>query len=277
MLGQRIVTALILLAIIVPAIFFAAPWVWGVVSLAMLCAGALEWGRLMHAPRQGLMLAAGLAAAGALYLVWRGHLAQAPAPALAAIVCASSLAFWLSVALVSLTRVQRTGPGMAIGGLVLGAAWLSLYELRIESPLMLVSAMALVWLADIGAYFFGRTLGRHKLAPRVSPGKTWEGAAGGAAVVLTVAAGVALLWPSLATHVYSSHLISHLGWVATALALLLLTALSIVGDLYESLLKRVAGVKDSGRTLPGHGGVLDRVDALLPTMPACLLLLQLLR
>jgi phosphatidate cytidylyltransferase len=166
---------------------------------------------------------------------------------------------------------------MAIGALVLGAAWLSLYELRIESPLMLVSAMALVWLADIGAYFFGRALGRHKLAPRVSPGKTWEGAVGGAAVVLIVAAVVALWWPSLATHVFSSHLISHLGWVAAACSLLLLTGLSIVGDLYESLLKRVAGVKDSGRTLPGHGGVLDRVDALLPTMPACLLLLQLLR
>lgn len=277
MLGQRIVTALILLAIIVPAIFFAPPWVWGVVSLILLCAGALEWGRLMHAPRQGLMLAAALALTGALYLVWRGPLAQVPAPAFAAIICAGSLAFWLSVALVSLARVHRTGPGMAIGALVLGAAWLSLYELRIESPLMLVSAMALVWLADIGAYFFGRALGRHKLAPRVSPGKTWEGAVGGAAVVLMVAAVVALWWPSLATHVFSSHLISHFGWVAAACSLLLLTGLSIVGDLYESLLKRVAGVKDSGRTLPGHGGVLDRVDALLPTMPACLLLLQLLR
>jgi phosphatidate cytidylyltransferase len=238
MLGQRIVTALILLAVIVPAIFFAPPWVWGVVSLTLLCAGALEWGRLMHAPRQGLMLAAALAVTGALYLVWRGHLAQVPAPAFAVIVCAGSLAFWLSVALVSLAQVHRTGPGMAIGALVLGAAWLSLYELRIESPLMLVSAMALV---------------------------------------LMVAAVVALWWPSLATHVFSSHLISHLGWVAAACSLLLLTGLSIVGDLYESLLKRVAGVKDSGRTLPGHGGVLDRVDALLPTMPACLLLLQLLR
>lgn len=277
MLGQRIVTALILLAIIIPAIFFAAPWVWGVVSLVMLCAGALEWGRLMQASRQGQLLAAGLAICGALYLVWRGHTAQTPAPAVAAIVCAASLVFWLSIALVSLARVHRTGPGMVIGGLVLGAAWLSLFELRIESPLMLVSAMALVWLADIGAYFFGRTLGRHKLAPRVSPGKTWEGAAGGAVVVLAVAAAVAWQWPGLASHVFSSHLISHFGWVAAALALLVLTGLSIVGDLYESLLKRVAGVKDSGRTLPGHGGVLDRVDALLPTMPACLLLLQLLR
>lgn len=277
MLGQRIVTALLLLAVIVPAIFFAPPWVWGAVSLVMLCIGALEWARLVGAPRQGMLLAAGLAAAGCMYLTWRGQGAVPPAPGLVAVVCAASLAFWCSFAPLSLSRVHRIGPGLAIGALVLGAAWLSLFELRIESPLMLVSAMAIVWLADIGAYFFGRTLGRHKLAPRVSPGKTWEGAAGGACVVLGVAAAVVQLWPALSQELFSSHLMRHLGWAGAAVALLVLTALSIVGDLYESLIKRAAGVKDSGRALPGHGGVLDRVDALLPTMPACLLLLQLLR
>ena len=277
MLGLRIVTALILLAIIVPAIFLASPWVWGAVSLVMLCVGALEWARLVGARRQGMLLSAGLAAAGCIYLIWRGQSALPPASALAAVVCAASLAFWCSFALLSLSRVHRIGPGLAIGALVLGAAWLSLFELRIESPWMLVSAMAIVWLADIGAYFFGRTFGRHKLAPRVSPGKTWEGAAGGACVVLGVAAAVAKLRPDLTQELFSSHLISHIGWAGAAVALLALTVLSIVGDLYESLIKRVAGVKDSGRALPGHGGVLDRVDALLPTMPACLLLLQLLR
>jgi len=277
MLGQRVVTALILLAVIVPAIFLAAPWVWGVVSLLMLCAGALEWARLVARPRSGPVLAALLGAVGLAYLSWRGATPVPPAPAVAAVVCAASLAFWLSIAPLSLSRVHRTGPGLAIGALLLASTWLALFELRIESPVMLVSSMAIVWLADIGAYFFGRTLGRHKLAPRVSPGKTWEGAVGGAVVVLAAAAAVLTAWPAGRDAVFSSHLLAHLGLVQATLALLVLTALSIVGDLYESLLKRIAGVKDSGRILPGHGGVLDRVDALLPTMPACLLLLQLLR
>lgn len=278
MLGQRVVTALILLALIVPAIFLAQPWVWGVLSLGLLCVGAFEWARLLHRPQAGVPLAALLGTLGLAYLAWRGASPAPPATALAAIICSASLAFWLSVAPVSLTRVHRSGPAWVIGALLLAAAWVSLFELRIESPVMLVSAMAIVWLADIGGYVVGRMLGRHKLAPRVSPGKTWEGAAGGVLFVVLAALAMARFGPvGHDVSVFSSHLIGHLGLWPSLLALLALVALSVVGDLYESLLKRLAGVKDSGRILPGHGGVLDRVDALLPTMPACLLLLQLLR
>lgn len=277
MLGQRIATALVLLAIIVPAIFLAPPWVWGLVSLLMLSIAGSEWGRLMGAPRAGRLLGILLAAAGAIYLGWRGAGALPPIPVGVGVLCAASLAFWLSFAPMSLLRVQRTGPGWLIAALVLSACWVSLYELRLESAGMLVSAMAIVWLADVGAYFAGRRFGRHKLAPRVSPGKTWEGVVGGVCAVLLVAVALhAWLGPAQAT-VFSSRLVSGLGWPAAAGLLSLIVGMSVMGDLYESLLKRLAGVKDSGRILPGHGGVLDRIDALVPTMPACLLLLQVLR
>ncbi len=281
MLGQRVVTAIVLLAILVPSIFLAPPWVWGLVSLALLAVAGTEWGRLLGAPAGGRALGAALAAAGLGYLAWRGGLPAGASPALVGVLAAASLAFWLSVAPVSLSRVHRVGPAWIVAALVLAACWLALYELRLLGAAMLVSAMAIVWLADVGAYFAGRTFGRHKLAPRVSPGKTWEGVAGGVVAVLAVAVAVALAWPASAGDgggaVFSSWLAARAGWPVALAVLAAIAGLSVVGDLYESLLKRLAGVKDSGTLLPGHGGVLDRIDALIPTMPGCLLLVEVLR
>lgn len=283
MLGQRVVTALVLLAILVPSIFLAPPWVWGLVSLALLAIAGAEWGRLLGSARGGRLLGGALAAAGIAYVAWRtGQPGGAP-PVPVAALSAASLVFWLSIGPLSLARVHRVGPGWAVAAVVLAAAWVALYELRLTGAAMLVSCMAIVWLADIGAYFAGRAFGRHKLAPRVSPGKTWEGAAGGILAVLAVAAIVAFGWPVTGTGseggatVFSSWVAARAGLGATVAVLAAIAALSVVGDLYESLLKRLAGVKDSGTLLPGHGGVLDRIDALIPTMPGCLLLLQLLR
>jgi phosphatidate cytidylyltransferase len=249
MLAQRVITALVLLAVIVPSIFLAAPWVWGLLSLIMLSVAGFEWGRLLGKPAGGRLMGALLAGLGVV--------------------------FWFSIAPLSLLRVHRIGPGFAVGAMVLAACWVALYELRIESAAVLVSAMAIVWLADIGAYFAGRAFGRHKLAPRVSPGKTWEGVAGGMAAVLAVALAADTM--GFGERLFSSHLAQHAGWPATLVLLVAIAALSVVGDLYESMLKRHAGMKDSGSILPGHGGILDRIDALIPTMPCCLLLLQLLR
>jgi phosphatidate cytidylyltransferase len=142
-------------------------------------------------------------------------------------------------------------------------------------PIPLVSSMAVIWVADIAAYFAGRALGRHKLAPAISPGKTWEGAIGGFVAVVTIGLLCARL-PGLGES-FPALLVDRLTMGGATLALVAIAALSIVGDLHESLLKREAGVKDSGTLLPGHGGVLDRIDALIPTMPAALLLYQLLR
>jgi phosphatidate cytidylyltransferase len=280
-LGQRVITAFVLLGMLVPSLFFAPPWVWGLVSLGLLAIAGAEWGRLLGSARGGRMLGTALAAAGVVYLVWRtGPQVGAP-PAAVAVLSATSLAFWLAIAPLSLARVQRVGPGWALAALVLAAAWVALYELRRVGAAMLVSCMTLVWLADTGAYFAGRAFGRHKLAPRVSPGKTWEGVAGGMLAVLGVAALVAAAWPGTGsaggTTLFSSWVAAQAGPGLAAAVLVAIVALSVVGDLYESLLKRLAGVKDSGTLLPGHGGVLDRIDALIPTMPGCLLLLELLR
>lgn len=279
MLGQRVATAVVLLAILIPAIFLAEPWVWGLVSLALLVVAGHEWGRLLGSARGGLALGAVLAASGAAYVAWRTATGEPSPPAAVGALAAASLAFWLSGGLLSLARVGRAGPGWAIGALVLAACWMALYELRLAGPAMLVSAMAIVWLADIGAYFAGRAFGRRKLAPRISPGKTWEGVIGGIAAVLSAAVLAASAWPAGegGAAVFSSWMAARSGWGVTVATLAALAALSVVGDLYESLLKRLAGVKDSGWILPGHGGVLDRIDALLPTMPGCLLLLQVLR
>jgi len=149
---------------------------------------------------------------------------------------------------------------MSIGWLVLLPACLSLYQLRAMDPLLLLGFMGVVWVSDSVAYFIGRAYGKHKLAPRISPGKTWEGVAAALIGVLVYA----LIW------FYSVHKDQALvGWLIPLL--LLLAVLGIVGDLYESLLKRQAGVKDSGTILPGHGGVLDRIDALLPVLPVAAL------
>jgi phosphatidate cytidylyltransferase len=280
-LGQRVVTAVVLLAILVPAIFLAPPWVWGLVSLALLAVAGAEWGRLLGSPSGGRALGAALALAGTGYVAWRTLQPVGPAPAPVALLAAASLAFWLAVAPVSLSRVRRVGPGWPVAALLLGACWLAVYELRLIGAAMLVSSMAIVWLADIGAYFAGRAFGRRKLAPRVSPGKTWEGVAGGVAAVVAVTVAVAFAWPAGALQadsaLFSSRVAAQAGWPIALGVLAGLAALSVVGDLYESMLKRLAGVKDSGTLLPGHGGVLDRIDALIPTMPGCLLLLQVLR
>jgi phosphatidate cytidylyltransferase len=277
MLRQRVLTAIVLLAVVVPAVFFSPPWVWGLLSLALLTVAGFEWGRLVASTRAATLLAAVLALAGAGYLLVRLDPldgGEGPVRA-AAILTAASLAFWASVAPLSLARVRLLGPGIGIGVLALSAAWVALYELRVHGPLMLVSAMALVWLADIGAYFAGRAFGRHKLAPRVSPGKTWEGVAGGALLVLAAAGVVLAVFPQAPA--FANHLAQRLPLSVVAALLVAIAGFSVLGDLYESMMKRLAGVKDSGRMLPGHGGVLDRIDALIPTMPGCLLLLEVLR
>jgi phosphatidate cytidylyltransferase len=276
MLAQRVVTAIVLLALLVPAVFLAPTWVWGAVSLALLAVAALEWGRLVASQRTAAWLAAVVVVAGAAYLLAReSAVADAGLALLATLLAGASVTFWLTVVPVSLARVERLGPPLAGAVLSLLAAWIALYELRRVDSILLVSAMAVVWLADVGAYFAGRSIGRRKLAPRVSPGKTWEGVAGGVLLVLLVAAVATVVAPGAS--LLPNRLLDHLPIAAVALLLAAIAGLSVVGDLYESMLKRAAGVKDSGWLLPGHGGVLDRIDALVPTMPGCLLLIQVLR
>jgi phosphatidate cytidylyltransferase len=229
-------------------------------------------------PRRGWPLASVLVLAGLGVLVWRQS--HAWPPGLLAAAMAALTAYWLVAGPAHLRRHDAQRAGQALIGLLLFGCWLALFELRQVGAVALLSGMAVVWVADIAAYFSGRAFGRRKLAPAISPGKTWEGVHG--AVVAVVALSLALV--SLASPAWLHQwqplpavLVQGMGAPGAALVLAGVVGLSIVGDLHESLLKRQAGVKDSSRLLPGHGGVLDRIDALIPTMPVVLLIFELLR
>jgi len=189
--------------------------------------------------------------------------------------------FWIVIVPRSFKgRVQAGWLQAWLAWVFLLAAWLALMALHRVDLVLLVSGLALVWVADIAAYFAGRRFGRRKLAPSISPGKTQEGALGACLAVGLLGLGSLLLpgegwmqalprrWLDLLLQVMSDALA-----VCVLLGLLLvLVILSIIGDLYESQLKRLAGVKDSSNLLPGHGGILDRIDALLPVLPAIVLI-----
>jgi phosphatidate cytidylyltransferase len=273
MLGQRIVTAVVLLALLLPALFASRPEPFAMLTLLLLVAGGWEWGRLNGAgAAQSVALAVALA--GAAALTWAaGWALSAPLvlwwPLAAAWVIGLTLALRLGP---SSWPLLGRGPRWVIGLVVLWAAWLAVVNARARGVPFILSVLCIVWVADIAAYFGGRLLGRRKLAPAISPGKTWEGAWTGAGGVLLLA----LAW-SMAERAGGwsgagifTTLWDRLGPFGTVLALSGLTALSVCGDLFESLVKRAAGVKDSSRLLPGHGGVLDRVDALLPVLPAAM-------
>ena len=278
MLGQRILTAIVLLALLLPALFAAQAWPFAALTLLMIAAAGWEWARLnqttgVAAWASGAVLA--LACAAAWAGGWTG---SAPA---AAWWGASGL--WLLGGGLALCGGPARWPLLprglrwGIGLLALWAAWLALAHARVVGLNFILSVFCLVWMADIAAYVGGRSFGRRKLAPTISPGKTWEGAWSGVAGVLLLALGWTLVEQRLDDPGASlfSTLIALYGLAGSALALTALAGFSVVGDLFESLVKRAAGAKDSSALLPGHGGVLDRVDALLPAFPLALALTRL--
>ncbi len=273
MLATRIATAAVLLAILLPAIFLFPPVAWGLVSLVFLAVGTHEWvlllGQRAHAWRAaGLMVLAGLA-----LLAWRQQHDWPGGLVLAG--CAALTLFWCVGGGWRLRHANARAGGWPLALVLLFGCWAAMYELRVLGVMPLLSSMAVVWVADVAAYFVGRAIGRRKLAPTISPGKSWEGAIGGF-VFVALCGALAALWPALASSL-PARLAAGLPWAIAMLLLVALAMLSIVGDLHESLLKRQAGVKDSGTLLPGHGGVLDRIDALVPVMPAALLLYEVVR
>lgn len=278
MLKQRIITALLMLAILIPAVFYPNPQVFGAVALVLLAAGAWEWARLNQCSATASVATGLLCAvlcAGSLYagvvnvrlpLLWT--LAGSAWVVFGAWLLRGGVAIWTTV-----PKTLRLGGGI----FALWVAWLAVVQARIIGINFLFSVLILVWVADIFAYFAGRALGGkffvRKLAPSISPGKTWEGVCGGMVGVMIVA----FVWRALdsAGATEQASLYSRLGSVGPLfmiLAVLFLGAMSVVGDLVESLFKRSAGVKDSSGLLPGHGGVLDRVDALLPILPLAMML-----
>ena len=276
MLKQRILTASVLIAVLLPALFAHVAWPFALLSLVLIAAAGWEWARLNSAGAWALPLGALLAAACLLALL-AGWATSPPVTV-----------WWLAIAVWVLggAYVLRAGPAAwpalspvarsGLGLVLLWTAWLALASARVVGVNFILSVFCLVWAADISAYFGGRAFGRRKLAPAISPGKSWEGVWSGMLGVLLLAA--AWTWLDTAFVLDSASLYTRLhtrfGWIIGALVVVFLTAMSVVGDLFESLVKRSAGAKDSSGLLPGHGGVLDRVDALLPVFPIALAMLS---
>jgi phosphatidate cytidylyltransferase len=283
MLKQRIITAVVLLAILLPALFWPSPYPFAAVVLVLIAGGAWEWGRLNGLP-MGASVAIGAICVALCAVSWSAGLIERPVGFLWAIAGAIWViggAMLLSSGVPGWPRIPRA-VRLVFGVLALWLAWLGAAQARFIGINFLLSVLVLVWMADIAAYAAGRNFGlkftKNKLAPAISPGKSWEGAWGATAGVLVLGVCWVLADRALDASVPSlyTRLVS-IGWWLLVIAAVFLTAMSIVGDLTESLVKRSAGMKDSSNLLPGHGGVLDRVDALLPTLPLAMFITGLVR
>jgi len=272
MLKTRVVTALVLLVMFLAALFWLPARAWAGFAGVLVIPAAWEWGRLIKLGRTAcslyviLVMAVCALAAGAA----QADIGFAGTSAQTAGYLAATL-FWIVVVPWWLWRSWLPRSRWAVGltgVVVLVPTWLALVQLRGLGPVALLLLMAVAWVSDIAAYFAGRRFGRRKLAPSISPGKTWEGVAG----ALLAVSAYAALW-SYAWQAYFPQTLRAASFGAFGMLLLLwlLAAVGIYGDLFESALKRRAGVKDSGTLLPGHGGVLDRIDALTAVLPVAAL------
>ncbi|MEI7464584.1 MAG: phosphatidate cytidylyltransferase [Burkholderiales bacterium] len=275
MLKQRIITALVLLGVFLPALFATVTLPFALLTVLFIAAAGWEWVRLNGGSAVPAIALAVLLAGACALALGAGWERSAPPSA-----------WWLAMGVWVLGGAWslKAGPAgwgllprglrWSLGLLGLWLAWLAMADARTVGVNFILSVFSLVWISDIAAYFGGRAFGRRKLAMAISPGKSWEGVWSGMLGVLLLAG----LWmvidstwildsPSLFTRLYLQQ-----GLVGLVLVCVFLVAMGVVGDLVESLVKRNAGAKDSSGLLPGHGGVLDRVDALLPVFPLALAL-----
>jgi phosphatidate cytidylyltransferase len=255
----RVLTAAVLLAVFLTALLMLERAAFAVLVAVVIALGAFEWGRL-----SGLGRGIPAAYATACLILFGSVLGSAlvdPVLWAATFFWVFAVPWWLATGVTSKSRAWLAPAGVV----VLVPAGLAMGTLR---PQQLLMVLGLIWISDTGAYLAGRACGRRKLAPSISPGKTWEGVAGGAIGCIIYAIIWALFDPDLRPRVQG------LAWIAFLAGTLLLCALGVVGDLFESALKRQAGAKDSGKLLPGHGGVLDRIDSATAALPVALLLVQ---
>ena len=261
MLKLRIASGLALAVVMIAAIvYLPAPWLAAFLLLLCLLA-AREWAKLAGIVTRAGWLVYAITISGAVAALWVAS--EGSTPVSVAVPLAATV-FWIVALVVVLTYprsrfVLLSKPAMVVAGVVaLPGAWLALVQTAKapQGPGLLIWLLAAAAAADIGAYFAGRRFGRRKLAPQVSPGKTREGALGGAVAIL--------VWGVVGAVYFGAAAPSLARWLALAAVLFVA---SVTGDLFESALKRARGVKDSGGLLPGHGGVLDRVDSVIATAP----------
>ncbi|WP_297324272.1 phosphatidate cytidylyltransferase [Nitrosomonas sp.] len=266
MLKARILTTIIILPLFLSAIFYLQDIFWVTFLLALTAIGAREWSKLAQLSVRNTiayMLLTVLVGGELLFLLRESVQISIYSSDLLWVYILSVI-FWIVGAplyLKQLYTIKNPVIWMLIGWIVLLPTCLALYQLRVISPLLLLGFMATIWISDTAAYFTGRSLGKHKLAYTISPNKTWEGVAG---------ALIAVLIYGLAWNFWIAEASSAITLIPLLMAMAIL---GIIGDLYESLIKRQAGVKDSGNILPGHGGILDRIDALTSSLPLATLAL----
>ena len=265
MFTARLATAVVLLAACISALLWLPNGWWTIFLLPVLLVAGWEWGGLAglgRGARWGYAILL-VAMAGA---VWAGAAAQ---PAVETGLYVAAALFWVIMAPAWLARGWRVRSPLALmvtGWVVLVPSWLALARLQAD-PRALLAVLGIIWLSDTAAYVAGRTWGRRKLAPSISPGKTWEGIAGAAVAVAVYYVVLLMAAPAW----------SEMRGAAGAALFAAVAVMGVVGDLFESWIKRQAAVKDSGGLLPGHGGVLDRIDSITAALPAAALLLMLAR
>lgn len=270
MLKSRVITAIVMLVLFLAALFFLPPLAWSVLVLAMVLQGASEWSRMSELTPSGaklywvatLVLMVAILALDANSTPEQQTTTHLIAYLLAAVLWLVVVPPWLMMG----WKVKQPLLMALVGWMLLIPTGLAMIDLRAAAPApwLLLGVMGLVWVADSAAYFAGRRFGKTKLAPSISPGKTWEGVAGAIAGVTVY---IGLIWvfrPEFDNlQMLPALMLTAWWWVV----------LAVIGDLFESAIKRQAGIKDSGALLPGHGGLLDRIDALTSTLPLAALAL----
>lgn len=271
MLKSRVLTAIIMVLLLLAALFALPTSGWIALVTVLALQASLEWARLSKLTTRTTYIYWVMTLVVMSSLVWIDATQPTEQQMLVHLcIYGFSALLWLIVVptwLIMGLKIRQPAIMALVGWLVIIPTALAMLDLRLVSPWLLLFMMCLVWIADISAYFAGRKFGKNKLAPSISPGKTWEGVAG---AMLGVSVYVVVVWsfsPNFAQReVLPILLLASWWWVG----------LAVIGDLFESAIKRQAGVKDSGALLPGHGGLLDRVDALTSTLPlaALTILLQ---
>jgi phosphatidate cytidylyltransferase len=275
-LRTRVITAVVILLLLLGMLFLAPPLLWSIFVLVIALLGCWEWSRMSGLGRtaRNAFLAASGAIGGILFLLY----ARAPDTYFTSVAGFSFIVaalFWIVLAPLWLANKARPSPLVCAfaGWIVMWPTWFAFVVLRDASVWLLLAIAAVIWVADIAAYFAGKRFGKHKLAPAVSPGKTWEGVIGALVGVAIYGIILAVVTQSRPTPISAIFEAGH--GAPVVVAMLALAALGIVGDLLESWMKRGVGLKDSSRLLPGHGGILDRIDALTSTLPVAAFALSL--
>ena len=265
--AARLITALVLLALFCSALVLLPNGYWSAALLVVLCIAALEWAQLVGYRGRMRLVFVALVLGLAVALLRHEGRGGSGAGEFDAFFFGPALLFWTAVVPVWLARQWRPRHPLLLGitgGIVLLPTWLALARMQ-ATPAHLLLVLGIVWIADTAAYVIGRRMGRRPLAPRISPGKTWEGVLGAAAAV---AVYYGLLWFIFGAEMSLREAVTGVAMFAVV------TALSVEGDLFESWMKRQAGIKDSGTLLPGHGGILDRIDGLTASLPVAALWLH---